>query len=100
MAGHPVGSIDPTVDGPLAEGRMLLHGSVGRILTAVLHAAAGYAILHTTALPAWAGWSAYIIAAVNLAFVASLYFGPDADEFYSAVGWGTSALPAASLCTG
>ena len=76
---------------------MLLHGSVGRILTAVLLAAAGYAILHTTALPAWAGWSAYIIAGVNLAFVPSLYFGPDAAQFYSAVGWGNSALTASLL---
>ena len=97
VLGHPSGSIDPTVDGPLAEGSMLLHGSVGRILTAVLLAAAGYAILHTTALPAWAGWSAYIIAGVNLAFVPSLYFGPDAAQFYSAVGWGNSALTASLL---
>jgi hypothetical protein len=41
--------------------------------------------------------SAYIIAAVNLAFVPSLYFGQDAAEFYSAVGWGNSALTASLL---
>jgi hypothetical protein len=48
---HPSGSIDPTVDGPLAAGSMLLHGSVGRIVTAVLLAAAGYAILQPRPCP-------------------------------------------------
>jgi hypothetical protein len=39
---------------------------------------------------------AYAIAAVNLAFVPSLYFGDHAATLYSALGWGNSAL-AASL---
>jgi hypothetical protein len=29
--------------------------------------------------------------------VPSLYFGPDAAQFYSAVGWGNSALTASLL---
>ncbi|MER5968901.1 hypothetical protein ABT112_03990 [Streptomyces sp. NPDC002055] len=32
---------------------------------------------------------------VNLAFVPSLFFGRDAADFCSAVGWGTTALTAA-----
>jgi hypothetical protein len=94
VLGNPDGTVDPTIHGPLAEGNMLLHGSVTRIVTVVLLAAAGFAILRTRALPTWAGWSAYAIAVVNLAFVPSLYFGKDAAQFYSAVGWGNSALTA------
>jgi hypothetical protein len=89
---HPEGTLDPTIHGPLAHGSMLIHGSIGRLLTALLLSAAGYGILRTRALPRWAGRSAYVVAAVNLAFVPSLYFGTDAARFYSAVGWGTSAL--------
>lgn len=63
--------------------------SVTRIVTAVLLAAAGFAILRTGALPAWAGRSAYVIAAINTAFVPSLYFGMDPSQFYSALGWAT-----------
>jgi hypothetical protein len=86
------GSVDPTIDGPLAHGAMLLHGSIARMLTAVLLGAAGYAIARTRLLPRWAARAAYVIAAVNLAFVPSLYFGTDATQFYSAVGWGNTAL--------
>ncbi|MEJ3652466.1 hypothetical protein WEH80_05635 [Actinomycetes bacterium KLBMP 9759] len=90
------GAVDPTVEGPLAAGNVLLHGSVARLITAVLLFAAGYVILRSRALPAWTGRSAYLIAAVNLAFVPSLYFGTDPARFYSALGWGNTAL-AASL---
>lgn len=89
---HPEGTLDPTIHGPLAHGSMLIHGSIGRLLSALLLAAAGYGILRTRALPRWAGRSAGVLAIVNLAFVPSLYFGTDAARFYSAVGWGTTAL--------
>lgn len=63
-------------------------------MTALLLTAAGYAILRTNALPRWAGQSAYLLALVNLAFVPSLYFGIDPSRFYSALGWGNTALTA------
>ncbi|MGW6866341.1 hypothetical protein [Streptomyces sp. NPDC054901] len=91
------GGLDPTVDGPLAHANMLLHGSAARLLTAVLLAAAAYAILRTEVLPRWTGYTAHAVAAVNLAFVPSLFFGTDAADFYSAVGWGNTALTAALL---
>jgi hypothetical protein len=83
-----------TTDGPVAHANILLHGSVDRLVTALLLTAAGYAILRTRALPRWAGTSAYALAVVNLAFVPSLYFGIDAAAFYSALGWGNTALTA------
>jgi hypothetical protein len=94
VLGAPDGTLDPTTDGPLAHGNVLLHGSVDRLVTAVLLTAAGAAILRTHALPRWAGMSAYVLAVVNLAFVPSLYFGIDAARFYSALGWGNTALTA------
>jgi hypothetical protein len=48
---NPDGTVDPTVDGPVAHANMLLHGSVPRLLTAVMLIAAGYAILQSGVLP-------------------------------------------------
>jgi hypothetical protein len=90
----PSGTLDPTTDGPIAHANILLHGSADRLVTALVLLAAGYAILRTRALPRWAGSSAYALAVVNLAFVPSLYFGIDAARFYSALGWGNTALTA------
>ncbi|MEV6397411.1 hypothetical protein AB0M39_22010 [Streptomyces sp. NPDC051907] len=92
---HSDGTLDPTVDGPLAHANMLLHGSIARLLTAVLLTAAGYAILRSGVLPRWTGRAAYAVAVINLAFVPSLFFGTDAAQFYSAVGWGNTAMTAA-----
>jgi len=94
VLGAPSGKFDPTTDGPLAHANVLMHGSVTRMVTALLLAAAGYAILHTRALPRWAGRTAYLLATVNLAFVPSLFFGIDPARFYSALGWGNTALTA------
>jgi len=54
--------------------------------------AAGFSIVRTRLMPVWTGRFAYAIALLNLAFVPSLYFGRDAAQFYSAVGWGTTAF--------
>jgi hypothetical protein len=94
VLGTPSGRFDPTTDGPLAHANVLMHGSVTRLVTALLLTAAGYAILRTRALPRWAGRTAYLLAAVNLAFVPSLFFGMDPARFYSALGWGNTALTA------
>jgi hypothetical protein len=94
VLGAPDGTLDPTSDGPVAHANILLHGSADRLVTALVLTAAGYAILRTRALPRWAGRSAYLLAGVNLAFVPSLYFGIDAARFYSALGWGNTALTA------
>ena len=97
VIGQPGAAIDPTTDGPLANGDILIHGSIGRALTVVLLTAAGYAVLRSQALPAWTGRMAYLIAAANLACVPSLYFGNDAARFYSALGWGNTALTASLI---
>lgn len=83
--------IDPTVDGVLAPGQFLMFGSIGRLMTTLFLSASGFAILRGRLTPAWLGWLAWIIAAANLAFVPAMFFGFDAAQFYSAVGWGTTA---------
>lgn len=95
--GTPDGTVDPTIDGPLAHANILMHGSIKRLLTVVMLVPAGYAVLRTGILPRWVAWSAYLIAAANLAFVPSLFFGSDVTKFYSAIGWGNSAFVASFL---
>jgi hypothetical protein len=97
ILGTPDGTLDPTIDGPLAHGSILLHGSIARILTAVFLGAAGYAIRRTRSLPGWAGRTAHGIALFNLAFVPSLCWGTDPAQFYSAIGWGNTAFAAVFL---
>jgi hypothetical protein len=87
-------SIDPTIDGPLAKGSILLHGSIARILTAVALLAAGHAVMVTRAFPTWSGRAAQVIAVFNLWFVPSLFWGTDPGRFYSAIGWGNTAFAA------
>ena len=91
--------IDPTVDGALAPGQFLLWGSIGRAMTTLFLSASGIAILHGRLMPAWFGQLALVLAVVNLAFLPAMFFGPDTAQFYSAVGWGTTAtVPALVLC--
>jgi hypothetical protein len=95
--GAPDGTLDPTTDGPLAHGNILIHGPIKRLLTAILLLAAGFAVIRTRIVPAWMGRAAYAIALFNLVFVPSIYFGKDATQFYSALGWGNSAFCASFL---
>lgn len=88
---YPDGSKDPTIDGPLANGMVLLHGPIARCLVALLLVALAVAIRRTAALPRWVGTGSVLLAVVNLAFVPSLFFGMDPAQFYAANGWGSTA---------
>ena len=90
--GQPDGTLDPTTDGPLAHANVLMHGSIKRLLTCVIMFSAGYAVLRTRIFSNWIAWSAYFVGLCNLAYVPSLFFGTDVTRFYSAHGWGNSAL--------
>jgi len=91
--------IDPTIAGVLAPGQFLLFGSIGRAMTTLFLSASGLAVLRGRLMPAWLGRLAWIIALINLAFVPAMFFGPDAAQFYSAVGWGTTATaPSLVVC--
>ncbi|QXJ20219.1 hypothetical protein AGRA3207_000892 [Actinomadura graeca] len=86
--------IDPTI---AVDGTYILYGTIGRILLALFLASVGFALHRTRALPRWTSRAAYVLAAVNLAFVPSLFFGNTPADFYAANGWGTTALMGAIL---
>ncbi|MFF9162257.1 hypothetical protein ACF081_18615 [Streptomyces longwoodensis] len=88
---HP---IDPTIT---VSGTYILYGSIGRLLLTLFLTAVGYGVTRAHLLPRWTGRSAYVLAAVNLAFVPSLFFGNTPAHFYAANGWGSTALMGALL---
>ena len=81
--------IDPTIT---VSGTYILYGAIGRLMLALFLTAVGYGISRTRLLPRWTGRSAFALAAVNLVFVPSLFFGNVPAHFYAANGWGTTAL--------
>ena len=42
-------------------------------------------------LPSWVRSGSVVLAIVNLAFVPSLFFGMNPENFYAANGWGSTA---------
>ncbi|MGW2718885.1 hypothetical protein [Streptomyces sp. NPDC001492] len=88
---HP---IDPTIT---VNGTYILYGSISRLMLGLFLTAVGYVVARTDVLPRWISRSAYVLAAINLAFVPSLFFGNTPAHFYAANGWGTTALMGAIL---
>ncbi|MFJ9535691.1 hypothetical protein ACIRPX_00320 [Streptomyces sp. NPDC101225] len=86
--------IDPTI---AVNGTYILYGSISRLMLAFFLTAVGVAVSRANLLPRWVGRSAYVLAAVNLVFVPSLFFGNTPAHFYAANGWGTTALMGAIL---
>ncbi|GAA2475674.1 hypothetical protein [Streptomyces longisporus] len=90
-ADHP---IDPTIT---VSGTYILYGSISRLMLGLFLTAVGYIVARTDVLPRWISRSAYVLAAINVAFVPSLFFGNTPAHFYAANGWGTTALMGAIL---
>jgi hypothetical protein len=65
---------------------------------AVFMGTIGVITFKTKIFPKWTGWLAIIIGVINFIFVPGMFFGINTGDFYSAAGWGNSAL-AASLFT-
>lgn len=88
---YPDGSKDPTIDGPLANGMALLHGPIARALVVTFLVALAIEIHRSGVLPSWVRTGSVVLAVVNLAFVPSLFFGMNPENFYAANGWGSTA---------
>lgn len=86
--------VDPTQDGPLAPGSFLMYGTLARLITAAFLTTVSIVTWRTRLVPRWVSVVGFAIAAFNLVFVPSLYFGGDAAHFYSATGWGATAFAA------
>ncbi|GLY79756.1 hypothetical protein [Actinoallomurus iriomotensis] len=80
--------IDPTI---AVSGTYLLYGTITRLIEALFLIAFAATVLRARSLPRWTAWSGLLLAAINLAFVPSIYFGNDPANFYAANGWGTTA---------
>jgi hypothetical protein len=85
-SGHP----DPSVLRALAEGHMLMFGSIGCVLLALVSAASGYVTLASAALPRWTGIVAYVVAILNVIAVPTMFGGTSDSSFVSAGGVGVA----------
>jgi hypothetical protein len=88
------GAPDPSAVRALVLGTMLIYnGSTAFAVTAMFLASAGYATFASDVLPRWTGWAAYLSAALCVACVPAVYFGPvDTSGFYNAGGWGAAII--------
>ncbi len=83
--------IDTTKEGPFAAAQYLMQGLISRLLMGLFLIALGIVVLRLRLLPKWVGRSAFVLAAINLAFVPAIYFGDNPSNFYAVQGWGTTA---------
>ncbi|MFJ4650461.1 hypothetical protein ACIP5Y_04200 [Nocardia sp. NPDC088792] len=81
-------AIDPTIT---VSGTYIIYGSIARLLEGMFLVAFGFAVRHTGLLPKWSATSAWILAAINFAFIPSIFFGNTPANFYAANGLGTTA---------
>jgi hypothetical protein len=91
-------ALDATQDGLLAQGNYLLYGSISRLLMAAYMIIICILTFKVKIFSPWISWLALIIGLINTLFIPSMFFGTNAGDFYSAIGWGNSAF-AASACT-
>ncbi len=83
---------DPSVIRALTEGHMLIFGSIGCIITALITATFAYTTFASRAVPKWTGWVGYSVAVVNLLSVPTVFGGTNATSFFSAGGAGVTML--------
>jgi hypothetical protein len=88
---HPDAGLDPTLDGPLAAGMVMLHGPIARVLVAVFLLGLAAAPHARALFSSRVLTGSVVLALLNLALVPSLFFGMDAAQFYAANGWGAVA---------
>ena len=95
-AGGALDTVGSTANGvairTLTEGYLVMFGPMTCVLLALVSAASGYVILASRALPSWTGRLAWVVAALNLIGVTSIFGGTDADKFYSVGSWGVAAF--------
>jgi len=86
------GQADGAIIRGLIEAHMLLFGSIGCILTALVMVSAGYLVLASSVLPRWTGVFAFVAAGLNLAAVPTMFGGTDETDLFSVGGWANAVL--------
>jgi hypothetical protein len=74
----------------LTEGHTLLFGSIGCVLLALISASSGTVILRSDVLPRWTGIVAYVVAALNIAAIPTIFGGTSDTSFIAAGGLGVT----------
>jgi hypothetical protein len=74
----------------LTEGHTLLFGSIGCVLLALISASSGTVILRSDVLPRWTGIVAWVVAALNVAAIPTLFGGTSDTSFVAAGGLGVT----------
>jgi len=83
---------NPSVIRALTQGYLLLYGSVGCSLIALISFTTGFLIIKSRAIPKWSGWIALIVGLLNVSMIPSLFGGNSPRNFYSAAGWGVAVV--------
>jgi hypothetical protein len=83
---------DPSVLRALTEGHILIFGSIGCIVTALITATFAYTTFASGAVPKWTGWVGYGVAILNLLSVPTVFGGTSATSLFSAGGAGVTLL--------
>jgi hypothetical protein len=74
----------------LTEGHTLLFGSIGCVLLALISASSATVILRSDVLPRWTGVVAYVVAALNVVAIPTLFGGTSDTSFIAAGGLGVT----------
>lgn len=83
---------DAIVIRTLTEGHMLMFGSVGCILIALVSATFAYTTFASGAVPKWTGWIGYAVALMNLLAIPTVFGNTDPTNFVSAGGMAVTLL--------
>lgn len=78
---------NPMIVRGLTEASFPMYGAIGLIMSALLLALSGYAILKTKILHKWVGWFAFVAASINILAAPSILGGTNVLGFYTASGY-------------
>ena len=81
---------DPSAIRALTEGHMVMFGTIGCALLALVSAASGYVTLASNALPRWTGIVAVVVAGLNIVAFPTMFGGTSDRSFISAGGPGVA----------
>jgi hypothetical protein len=95
-AGAALDTVDMAPDASairaLTEGHILMFGTTGCVLLALVSGASGYVTIASGALPRWTGVVAIAVALSNIAWMPAIFGGTSDTSFFSAGGVGVAVF--------
>jgi len=83
---------DPSAIRAMIEGHVLMFGSIGSVLLALVSGTSAYLIFLTAVVPRWTGVLAAIAAVSNLVWAPTAFGGTSPTNFAAAGGWGNAVM--------